>query len=381
MPSAHLAPTTAPLVDPFGRVHTYLRISLAERCNLRCRYCMPEGGVPLQPQDALLSNAEVVAAARYFVARGVDKVRLTGGAPLLRRDVAELCGELRALDGLRTLAVTTNGILLKRRLPALLDAGVNLFNVSLDTLVPAKFQFITRRKGFDRVVGAVEDLLAETDRSGRGKGALTEHPVKVNVVVMRGFNDDELADFVGWTRDHANLEVRFIEYMPFDDNAWHSGKFVSYFEMVSALQEAFPGFARVDGGGAPVGGGGDGAAAAADPSATAKLWRAPGHAGTVGFITSMSEHFCGGCNRLRVTADGQLKACLFGADEVNIRDALRAGGDGGLVEGGGDAVAVTDALHTLVEGALARKHFALGGNKDMHGIAANENRPMILIGG
>ena len=129
--------------------------------------------------------------------------------------------------------------------------------------------------------------------------------------------------------------------------------------------------------------GGSGAAATADPSATAKLWRAPGHAGAVGFITSMSEHFCGGCNRLRVTADGQLKACLFGTDEVNIRDALRASGGATGSNGGGDGEggAADDALHALVEGALARKHFALGGSKDMHGIAANENRPMILIGG
>ena len=178
------------LTDSFGRSHKYLRISLTEKCNLRCRYCMPEEGVELPPDDSLMTSEEILRIARLFVEQGVTKIRLTGGEPLLRKDIVDLCAEMSALPGLETLAMTTNAVALKRKLPALHAAGVNMLNISLDTLVREKFSFMTRRNGLDKVLGAIH-LAVE----------MGYDPVKVNVVVMAGTNDDELADFVALTKD------------------------------------------------------------------------------------------------------------------------------------------------------------------------------------
>lgn len=334
--------TDAPLVDRFGRRHSYLRISLSERCNLRCRYCMPAEGVPLQPQDALLSSQEIVQIARVFARAGVDRIRLTGGEPLLRRDLADLAAALRDIPGIQSVGITTNGLLLSRHIQALRQAGVDRVNVSLDTLQPDKFAHITRRAagGFQRVMDAI--TLAEE---------LGFAPLKINCVVMRHFNRDEVADFVEWTR-HRSVDVRFIEWMPFDSNRWDDETFVSFREMMELITDRFPNVEKLPDG----------------PNDTSKAYHIPGFHGQFGFITSMSEHFCGTCNRLRLTADGNLKVCLFGNTEVSLRDALRLG-------------LPVDDLQTIIRAAVRRKKKALGGHGDMYGISKAKNRPMILIGG
>lgn len=325
------------LTDSFGRRHTYLRISLTERCNLRCRYCMPEEGVALTPRDYILTFEEIERIARVFIRHGVDKIRLTGGEPLVRKEVEELVGRLGALPGLKTLALTTNGLLLPKKLPRLHAAGVNLLNISLDTLRPDRFAAITRRQGFALVREAIDRAVA-----------YGYDPVKVNCVVLRGFNDDELADFVALT-ERQPLEIRFIEYMPFDGNGWNDGQFMPYTEMLARIEQHFPALEPLQGG----------------PNDTSKTYRVPGFRGRVGFITSMSDHFCATCNRLRLTADGHLKVCLFGAAEVSLRDAIRAG-------------ATDEELGEMIRAAVQRKKAAHAG---MYNLVDLENRPMILIGG
>ncbi|XP_068865914.1 molybdenum cofactor biosynthesis protein 1 isoform X2 [Aphelocoma coerulescens] len=293
----HAAPFSAFLTDSFGRQHNYLRISLTEKCNLRCQYCMPEEGVQLTPKSELLTAQEIITLARLFVKEGVEKIRLTGGEPLIRPDVVDIVGQLYKLQGLKTIAVTTNGINLTRLLPRLKEAGLNAINISLDTLVPAKFEFIVRRKGFHKVMEGIHKA-----------AELGYHPVKVNCVVMRGFNEDEVLDFVDFTKD-LPLDVRFIEYMPFDGNKWNFKKMVSYKEMLDTIKQRWPELEKLP----------------CETSSTAKSYKVPHFQGQISFITSMSEHFCGSCNRLRITADGNLKVCLFGNSEVSLRDHLRSG--------------------------------------------------------
>ncbi|XP_078254898.1 molybdenum cofactor biosynthesis protein 1 isoform X2 [Rhinoraja longicauda] len=307
-------PFSAFLTDGFGRQHSYLRISLTEKCNLRCQYCMPEDGVQLTPRSQLLTADEIVALARLFVREGVDKIRLTGGEPLIRPDVLHIVGRLRQLENLKTIAVTTNGINLARLLPGLKKAGLDLLNVSLDTLVPAKFEFIARRRGFHKVIEGINKAID-----------LGYDPVKVNCVVMRGVNEDELLDFVEFTATRP-LDVRFIEYMPFDGNKWNFKKMVSYQEMLSVIRQRWPELQKLP----------------SEDSGTAKAYKVPEFRGQIGFITSMSEHFCGSCNRLRLTADGNLKVCLFGNTEVSLRDVLRSG-------------ATEEELLEIVGAAVSRK--------------------------
>nr|XP_021491918.1 molybdenum cofactor biosynthesis protein 1 isoform X3 [Meriones unguiculatus] len=332
----HAAPFSAFLTDSFGRQHSYLRISLTEKCNLRCRYCMPEEGVSLTPKADLLTTAEILTLARLFVKEGVDKIRLTGGEPLIRPDVVDIVAQLHQLEGLKTIGVTTNGINLARLLPQLQQAGLNAVNISLDTLVPAKFEFIVRRKGFHKVMEGIHKAIE-----------LGYRPVKVNCVVMRGLNEDELLDFVALT-EGLPLDVRFIEYMPFDGNKWNFRKMVSYKEMLDTIQQQWPGLQKLP----------------EEDSSTAKAFKIPGFQGQVSFITSMSEHFCGTCNRLRITADGNLKVCLFGNSEVSLRDHLRAG-------------ASEEELLRIIGAAVGRKKRQHAG---MFNIAQMKNRPMILIG-
>jgi len=206
------------LTDLHGREHDYLRISISERCNLRCRYCMPEEGVALTPSSNLLSADEIIRIASIFVSEGVKKIRLTGGEPLVRGEVVSIVERLAALPGLQTIGMTTNGVTLARRLPALKNAGLTHLNISLDTLVPEKFEFVSRRPmaAHSKVLKAIDTSLE-----------LGYTPVKVNCVVMRGLNEDEIINFVEKTRNH-NIDVRFIEYMPFDGNKWNTDKMVSY---------------------------------------------------------------------------------------------------------------------------------------------------------
>ncbi|KAM8780023.1 molybdenum cofactor biosynthesis protein 1 isoform 1-T1 [Rhynchonycteris naso] len=331
----HAAPFSAFLTDGFGRHHSYLRISLTEKCNLRCQYCMPEEGVPLTPKADLLTTQEILTLARLFVKEGVDKIRLTGGEPLIRPDVVDIVAQLHRLEGLRTIGVTTNGINLARLLPQLQKAGLSAINISLDTLVPAKFEFIVRRKGFHKVMEGIHKAIE-----------LGYSPVKVNCVVMRGLNEDELLDFVALT-EGLPLDVRFIEYMPFDGNKWNFKKMVSYKEMLDTLRQRWPELEKLP----------------EEESSTAKAFKIPGFRGQVSFITSMSEHFCGTCNRLRITADGNLKVCLFGNSEVSLRDHLRAG-------------ASEEELLGIIGAAVGRKKRQHAG---MFSISQMKNRPMILI--
>ncbi|XP_037260984.1 molybdenum cofactor biosynthesis protein 1 isoform X3 [Falco rusticolus] len=331
----HAAPFSAFLTDSFGRQHNYLRISLTEKCNLRCQYCMPEEGVQLTPKSELLTAQEIITLARLFVKEGVEKIRLTGGEPLIRPDVVDIVGQLYKLEGLKTIAVTTNGINLTRLLPRLKEAGLNAINISLDTLVPAKFEFIVRRKGFHKVM---EGIHKATELGYR--------PVKVNCVVMRGFNEDELLSFVDFTKD-LPLDVRFIEYMPFDGNKWNFKKMVSYKEMLDTIKQRWPELEKLP----------------CETSSTAKSFKVPHFQGQISFITSMSEHFCGSCNRLRITADGNLKVCLFGSSEVSLRDHLRSG-------------ASEEELVQIIGAAVGRKKKQHAG---MFNISQMKNRPMILI--
>ncbi|KAG6472954.1 GTP 3',8-cyclase, mitochondrial-like [Zingiber officinale] len=336
-PKVTYNPLSDMLVDSFGRFHNYLRISLTERCNLRCQYCMPEEGVELTPNSELLSHDEIIQLATLFVTSGVDKIRLTGGEPTIRKDIEEICSSLSNLKGLKTLAMTTNGIVLSKKLPRLKDCGVNAINISLDTLVPAKFEFITRRKGHQKVMESINAAVE-----------LGYNPVKINCVVMRGLNDDEICDFVEMTREKP-INVRFIEFMPFDGNVWNDKKLVPYAEMLDRVRQRFKNVERCKD----------------HPTDTAKNFKIEGHCGTISFITSMTEHFCAGCNRLRLLADGNFKVCLFGPSEVSLRDPLRAGVDDLM-------------LKEIIGAAVKRKKAAHAG---MFDLAKTTNRPMIHIGG
>jgi cyclic pyranopterin phosphate synthase len=365
------------LRDTFQRQHTYLRISLSERCNLRCQYCMPPEGVTLQPQSSLLSTPELYQLIDIFLSMGVTKVRLTGGEPLLRSDLVDIVRYIRSSSSIsasaavESVGIPTNGITLARHLPALVSAGLTHVNISLDTLVSEeKFFYITRRKGLYKVL---DSIYAACDALPAGR-------VKLNCVVMKGFNDMELRNFIVLSKD-LPLDIRFIEWMPFNDNGWCADRFLSYQSMlqritsdnyytVAAGQEddlttntllpqsqyipPIP-LERM---------------AESSPNDTTKWFSVPGHLGRVGFITSMSEHFCSTCNRIRLTADGRIKVCLFGNDDVSLRDAIRGGFS-------------SQDIELLVSAAVRKKKFALGGHGNMHNInkEASKNRPMTLIGG
>lgn len=329
------------LVDRFGRRHTTLRLGLTERCNLRCVYCMPAEGIPLTPTRQMLTTDEIERLARVLVGAGVDKVRLTGGEPLVRKDAVEVAERLGRL-GLRSLAMTTNGLLLEDRLGALRRAGLTDLTLSLDSLRPDRFERLTRRPGLDRVLAALDAAL------GAGYALGTGRTLKVNVVALRGENDDEAEDFAALAAREP-IEVRFIEVMPFDGNGWDRSALVPAAETRERIEAAHGPLQPL----------------ADDPHATARTFTRPGWRGRVGFVASMTAPFCAGCNRLRITADGSLKVCLFGPAEVSLRDAVRAG--------------ATDAeVGALVEAALAGKHAAHAGTDVL---AATPNRPMITIGG
>ncbi|CAN6440193.1 unnamed protein product [Victoria cruziana] len=330
-------PVSDMLIDSFGRMHTYLRISLTERCNLRCQYCMPAEGVQLTPKPELLTSDEIVRLAHIFISSGVNKIRLTGGEPTVRKDLEDICLQLSSLKGLKSLAMTTNGIAVARKLPKLKECGLKSVNISLDTLVPAKFEFMTRRKGHEKVLESIDASIN-----------LGYNPVKVNCVVMRGINDDELCDFVEMTR-YKPVNIRLIEFMPFDGNVWNIKKLVPYSEMLDRVEKRFGKLKKLHD----------------HDTDTAKSFKVDHFCGTVSFITSMTEHFCAGCNRLRILADGNFKVCLFGPSEVSLRDSVRSGID-------------DDGLKEIIGAAVKRKKFA---HADMFQLAKTTNRPMIHIGG
>ncbi|KAI8145290.1 putative molybdopterin cofactor synthesis protein A [Fennellomyces sp. T-0311] len=322
------------LTDTFGRQHNYLRISLTERCNLRCTYCMPEEGVPLTPHDKLLTTDEILSLARLFVSQGVTKIRLTGGEPTVRPDLIDIVRGMNEFKqfGLQSIGITTNGIALKRKLPALYDAGLDSLNISLDTLDRHMFEIMTRRRGFDNVLASIRQA---TDLGFKS--------VKINSVVMRGTNDDQVMNFVAFTQDNP-VNVRFIEYMPFDGNRWKKDKLVPYRELLGRIETRFGQLDKlVD-----------------DPNDTTKAYQVPGYKGRIGFITSMTNHFCGTCNRLRITADGSIKVCLFGSTEVSLRDMLRKGyGEEEMLHYIGAAVRKKKKQHAGIPLAfVARRHYS-----------------------
>lgn len=326
------------LVDTFDRKHDYLRISLTERCNLRCFYCMPEEGIELSPQGKLLTNDEILRLSSLFVKHGVTKIRLTGGEPTVRKGIVELIQKLNELKplGLKSIAMTSNGLSLHRRLPQMIENGLSHLNLSLDTLDPFKFELITRRRGHEAVLKALDVAL----RSGLSS-------VKLNVVVVKGLNESEVLDFVNLTKDQ-DLSVRFIEFMPFTGNKWNEAKMVPSSELIANIKTVHPSATRD----------------LEEPNETARTWKIPGFKGTFGFISSMSDHFCSSCNRLRLTADGQIKVCLFDPEEVSLRDLMRQG-------------ASDDELLSTIQRAVAGKKEKHAGMND---IDVQTNRPMILIG-
>ncbi|KAB5570099.1 hypothetical protein GE09DRAFT_1101715 [Coniochaeta sp. 2T2.1] len=337
------------LTDTFHRQHDYLRISVTERCNLRCLYCMPEEGIELSPSEKLLTTPEIVLLSSLFVSQGVTKIRLTGGEPTVRRDIVPLMQQIGALrpHGLRQLCLTTNGLSLHRKLEPMVEAGLTGVNLSLDTLDPWQFQIMTRRNGFAAVQKSI-DRIFELNRAGAGI------KFKINCVVMRGMNDREVVPFVEMTRE-KDVEVRFIEYMPFDGNKWSQGKMFSYEEMLGLIREKYPGLHKVQD----------------HKNETSKTFQIPGFAGRIGFITSMTHNFCGSCNRLRITSDGNLKVCLFGNDEVSLRDIIRKINNGEPIE--------TEVFEAMKQIAMDEsKHLPLSERPPM--LAPNSPELLEIIG-
>ncbi|WP_239697723.1 GTP 3',8-cyclase MoaA [Streptomyces sp. F-1] len=293
------------MVDRFGRVHTDLRVSITDRCNLRCTYCMPAEGLDWLPRAEVLTDDEVVRLIRIGTQRlGITEVRLTGGEPLLRRGLPQLVARLASLTPSPELSLTTNGIGLSRIASALRDAGLSRVNVSLDTLRAERFAEITRR---DRLADVLEGL-----RAARTAG-LT--PVKVNAVPVRGVNDDEIADLAAFSVN-GGYRMRFIESMPLDaQGAWARDRMVTAQEILDRLGERF-----------------DLVPVERQDNAPAEEWRIAGTQTTVGVIASVTRPFCGNCDRVRLTADGQLRNCLFATKESDLRALLRGGADDAALE-------------------------------------------------
>ncbi|MGB6000259.1 MAG: GTP 3',8-cyclase MoaA, partial [Thermoanaerobaculia bacterium] len=275
------------LQDRFGRVCDYLRIAVTDRCNLRCIYCMPEAGIRFAPPEKLIRRDEILRVVRVASDLGVRKIRFTGGEPLLRRDIVAIVAGTTEIPGIETVHLTTNGVLLPQLAEALLEAGLHGVNISLDTLDPQRFRMCTRRGGIEKVLAGLEKVLE-----------LGFPSIKVNVVALRGFNDNEFHAFAGLTRE-SSLTVRFIELMPFDANQiWRSGRFVSTRNLMIRFKELYP-LCEVKTG-----------------SATEhQVFRIPGHTGRIAFIPSYSRSFCSSCTRIRLTADGQLRNCLYSETE------------------------------------------------------------------
>jgi len=286
------------LVDSFGRVHNNLRISVTDRCNIRCVYCMPEVAQFL-PRNQLLSFEEIERFVRIVVPLGIDKIRLTGGEPLVRRDLPVLIEKLAQIPGVTDLGLSTNGILLAPLARALRDAGLGRINVSLDTMDPDRFQQLTRRPGLERVI---EGILAAK--------AAGFHPVKINAVTMKGCTEEDIIPLARFGREHA-LEIRYIEYMPLDGGLWEREKVLFAAEILDRLKREIGPLQP---------------ATSQDPRAPACEYVYADGGGRVGIIAAVSRPFCMSCNRIRLTSDGKLRNCLFALEETDIRCLLRSGG-------------------------------------------------------
>ena len=327
------------LTDSHGREHTYLRLSLTERCNLRCTYCMPAEGADLSPKEHIMKTHEIVEIAKQFVDLGVTKIRLTGGEPLVRKNVEEILRSLAALPV--ELSLTTNAVILDRYLPLLKELGIRHLNISLDHLDAHRFLMTTLRDDYDKVMHNI--LLAEADDF---------FTVKVNAVLIKGVNDMEVVDFIRWMED-KNLHVRFIEFMPFDGNNWDMSRLVSFDEIVSAAMQHFgkENVLRIED----------------RPNDTSENFRIRGHKGTFAIISTVTRPFCSTCNRIRLTANGRIKNCLFSGTETDLLTPFRAGAD----------------IRPLIKNAIRSKHAVRGGLDDsaFKNPGNHHNRSMILIGG
>ena len=275
------------MIDKLGRDITYLRISLTDKCNLRCRYCMPEEGVCRRQHHEMMNEDEVVTAVQVAASLGIHKIRLTGGEPLVKKNIVSICRRVAEVEGVREVCLTTNGLLLPQLAKELREAGVKRLNLSLDTLDPEKYAYITR-------IGKLEQFRAGLEAAldaGFDK-------VKINAVLIGGFNDDEIEALAGLTMEYP-VDMRFIELMPIQDHdEFGESAYVPYSRVLEKLPQAVP--VEKDGG-------------------VAKLYRLPGAKGNIGLISPISAHFCGECNRIRLTADGKLKPCLHSAEEYSIK--------------------------------------------------------------
>ncbi|ONH66472.1 Molybdenum cofactor biosynthesis protein 1 [Cyberlindnera fabianii] len=298
---------------------------------------MPEEGVPLQHEDKILKTDEIVELAKIFVKQGVRKIRLTGGEPTIRKDIVEIVTRLGQIPGVEELCLTSNGIALHRKLPKLAQAGLTAVNLSLDTLVEGKFVMITRRNGLQNVMKSLETALQ-----------LGIPKVKLNVVVIKGLNDDEILKFVRLAQ-HYPLEIRFIEYMPFDGNKWELDKVMSFSAIMDIIRSEYPVVNRQT----------------HKYGETSKVFDIPGFQGRIGFISSMTDDFCADCTRLRLTSDGNLKVCLFDNGEVSLRDMLRSN-------------ASEDEILNVIGRAVKGKKEK---HADLDELHLQKNRPMTLIGG
>ncbi len=329
------------IIDQHQRIHSYLRISLIERCNLRCTYCMPEEGIKLLPKEHIMRNEEIVDIARQYVELGVTKIRLTGGEPLMRRGLDNILEGLQALNV--DLGMTTNAILLHQHWDLLQRTGCTSLNISLDSLIPEKMNELSRREKFDVIM---ENTL-ETIKRG--------FKVKINVVLLKGINDDEIADFIEWGR-HLPITVRFIEFMPFSGNKWDWKK--DGITLDDVLEKAYNQFGK------------DNIEKVQDePNDTSKNYRVKGSTGKFAVIATVSNPFCDTCNRIRLTADGKMKNCLFSKSETDILSVYRQG---------------LPLKETILKGIWGKKAVR-GGMTDFEDFSDAEqnqdNRSMIRIGG
>ena len=327
------------LIDRHQRTHRSLRISIVDKCDLRCTYCMPEDQHFLKREE-LMTREEIGTIARLFVERyGITKIRLTGGEPLVRPDAVDIVRDMSQLGV--SLGLTTNAMTLDKHLDGLIDAGLKTINISLDTFDAERFKKISRREGFAKVHA---NILLALERGMR---------VKVNMVVMRGVNEDEILRFVEFTRDHP-VHVRFIEFMPFAGNHWGRERVYTYSEMLGLIGSVHS-FEKLND----------------DPHSTAKAYRVPGWPGTFAVISTVTEPFCGDCDRLRLTAEGKMRNCLFSREETDLLSALRRGED----------------IGALIEANVLAKHAMLGGlplfkpEKEEEVLHDLSERPMVSIGG
>jgi cyclic pyranopterin phosphate synthase len=287
-----------PLRDGHGRLIGDLRVSVTDRCNFRCQYCMPAEGLPWLERAEILTFEEIVRLVSVFASMGVHDVRLTGGEPLVRRDFPELARMLAEIEDVHELSLTTNGFLLGRDAERLVRAGIDRFNVSVDSLQRDQFYKLTRRDALEQVLHGLEVLAAFPEA----------HPIKVNAVAMRGFTEQEVLPFAELAR-RTPYEIRFIEFMPLDaDHAWTPSQVLTGAEIRAAIEAVYPLEAEPR-----------------EPSATARVYRFADGPGRIGFINPVSEPFCADCNRVRLTADGRLRTCLFSLNETDLRGPLREG--------------------------------------------------------